>query len=192
MLDRVHLNIFPKATMRMYVKPGEVNDDVKRDEVKDDVKSNARSVVVEVDDREQFINKQECIVREHTLQWVRMKAEKLEFGFVIGMSDNGSDKRQAFVTMRCDKIGTYQPPIKKLKHDNIKSRKCECQFKLHGYHKVNDTWKFNVVSGIHNHVLCQKLVNNPIVCHLIPEKKELVLDMTLNMVALKNILATLK
>lgn len=34
----VHPNIFPKATVRMNVKPNEMKDEYKPDEVKDDVK----------------------------------------------------------------------------------------------------------------------------------------------------------
>lgn len=94
--------------------------------------------------------------------------------------------------MICERSGTYHPPIKKLKLDDTESRKCECLFKLHGYYKVNDTCKFNVVSGIHNHALSDKLVVHPIVCRLIQEENELILEMTLNMMAQKNILATLK
>lgn len=48
------------------------------------------------------------------------------------------------------------------------------------------------VSGILNHSLDDKLVGHPIVCHLVPEERKLILDMTLNMVAPKNILAYLK
>lgn len=58
----MHPSMFPKATTKVGVKPDKVNDDVKPDKVNDDVKLNdvksgARPVVVEVDVREQFINK---------------------------------------------------------------------------------------------------------------------------------------
>lgn len=86
------------------------------------------------------------------------------FGDVIERPDNGSDKRRAFVTMRCERSGTYQPLIRKLKRDDTGSRKCECLFKLHEYRMTNETWKFNVIPGIHNHVLTDKLVDHPIVC----------------------------
>lgn len=64
--------------------------------------------------------------------------------------------------------------------------------KLHGYCKVNDTWKFNVISSIHNHVLQIELAVHPIVFHLKPEEKENILYMYLIRVAPKNILACLK
>lgn len=49
-----------------------------------------------------------------------------------------------------------------------------------------------MVFGIHNHDLCHKLFGHPIVCSLNLEEKELVSNMTLNMVPPKNILAILK
>lgn len=45
---------------------------------------------------------------------------------------------------------------------------------------------------LHNHALSHKLVDHPIVCHLILAEKELVSNMTLNTVRSKNVLATLK
>ncbi|XP_050889094.1 uncharacterized protein LOC127094282 [Lathyrus oleraceus] len=95
---------------------------------------------------------------------------KLGFGIVIGRSDNGLDRRQAFVAMICERSGMYQPRLRNFKRDDTRSRKCECPFKLRGYHMGDETWKFNMIS----------------------EERELVLDMTLKMVSLKNILATLK
>lgn len=46
-----------------------------------------------------------------------MEAGKLGFDIVIGRSDNGFDRRQTFITMRCERSGTYQPSIRKLEHD---------------------------------------------------------------------------
>lgn len=76
----VYLDMFPKYIVRVDVKSYEVMNDVKLDEVNDDikpddVKSDARLIFVEVDFREQFINKQEFIIRENMLQWVRTEAE---------------------------------------------------------------------------------------------------------------------
>lgn len=34
-------------------------------------------------------------------------------------------RRQTFVTMICERGGTYQPKIRKLKRDDIGSRKCK-------------------------------------------------------------------
>ncbi|XP_058742038.1 uncharacterized protein LOC131614479 [Vicia villosa] len=176
----VHPNTFLKVTMMMDVKLDEVNDDVKDDVKLNDVKMGARLVVIEVDVREQFTNKQELMVREHVLQWACLEAGRLGFG--VGRSKNGLDKRQTFVTMKCERNGTYQPPIRKLKRDDTGSRKCEFSFKLHGYRKSNGTWKFNVVSNICNHASYDKLIVHLFVCRLFPEKNELVPDMTLNIV----------
>lgn len=57
---------------------------------------------------------------------------------------------------------------------------------------MDETWKFNVISSIHNHALTDKLVGHPIVCRIVPVDRELVSDMTLNMVVPKNIPASLK
>lgn len=71
-------------------------------------------------------------------------------------------------------------------------RKHGCPFKVRGYRKENNTWKFNVVSGVQNHYLCHKFTEYSIVCRLNPEDKELVSVMTLNMVSPQNILEMLK
>lgn len=65
-----------------------------------------------------------------------MEARKLGVVIVIR---SGSNRRQTFVTMRCERSGTYVPPIRKLKCDDIEWRKCECSFKLRGYLKMDDT-----------------------------------------------------
>ncbi|XP_058745467.1 uncharacterized protein LOC131618219 [Vicia villosa] len=193
----VHPDMFAKTTVRMNVKPSGVKDDVKLDEVKDDVKPRdikpgVRPVVVKVDVCEKFINKQEVTIRENMLQWVCMEVEKLGSGGVTGRYNNGSNRIKSYVRMRCVRNGTYQPPNMKLKHDDTESRKCECRFKLCGYHKENHTRKFNMVFGIHNHSLNDKLVGYPIVCRLIPEENKVVSNMTLNTPTPKIILATLK
>lgn len=64
------------------------------------------------------------------LQWVRREVRKLGFGIVIGRSENGSDRRQTFVKMICERGGTYQLKFRKLKQDDTGLRKCECPFKL--------------------------------------------------------------
>lgn len=66
-----------------------------------------------------------------------MEVGKLGFGVVIGRPDIGSDRRQTFVTMGCEKNGTYQPQIKNFKQDDTRSRKCECWFKLCGYYMAD-------------------------------------------------------
>ncbi|XP_050889882.1 protein FAR-RED ELONGATED HYPOCOTYL 3-like [Lathyrus oleraceus] len=78
------------------------------------------------------------------------------------------------------------------KRDDTGSRKCECPSKVRGYMLANKIWRFNVICGLHNHDLCEKLVGHPSLCQLMPEEKEYVADMTLNLVQSKNIFATLK
>lgn len=68
-----------------------------------------------------------------------METGKLGIVVVIGRSDNDFNRRQTFVTMRCERSGMYQPLIKKLKRDETGSRKYECLFKLCEYNKANDT-----------------------------------------------------
>ena len=103
------------------------------------VSPNAKGVVVkEVDVGNTFKNEQEFEFRDHMLQWIRTEASKWEFGVVIRRSDNGSDRRCAFVTMRCERSGKYKPPLLNFKRDDTGSRKCECPFKLHGYLLTNN------------------------------------------------------
>ena len=145
-----------------------------------------------VDVREQFVNRDEFVLREDMLQWIRTEATKLGFGVVIGRSDNGTDRRNAFVTLTCERGGKYMPRIRNFKREDTGSRKCECPFKLRGYMLASNKWKFNVLCGLHNHDLSLKLAGHPIACRLLPDEKTCVSDMTLNLVPPKNILATLK
>lgn len=124
------------------------------------------------------------------LQWIYMEASKLGFGAVIGRCDNGSDRRCTFVTMTCKRRDKYRTSLRNFKRDDTGSRKCP--FKVHGYMLANFFWRFNVICGLYNHDLCEKLVGYPSVCRLMLEEKECVADMKLNLVQPKNILATLK
>ncbi|XP_050918559.1 uncharacterized protein LOC127135989 [Lathyrus oleraceus] len=121
-----------------------------------------------------------------------MGTSKLGLRVVIRRSNNGSNIRCAFVTMTCERSRKYRTPFRNFKRDDTSSRKCECHFKVRGYKLANKNWRFNVICGLHNHDLCEKLVGHPSVCRLIPEEKECVADMILNLVQPKNILATLK
>ncbi|XP_050902855.1 uncharacterized protein LOC127115318 [Lathyrus oleraceus] len=126
------------------------------------------------------------------LQWIRMKASKQGFSVVIGRSNNGSDRRCAFMTMTCERIWKYRTTHWNFRRDDIGSRKYECLFKVCGYMFANKNWRFNLIRDLHNHDLCETLADHPIVCRLLPEEKECVADMTLNLVQSENILATLK
>ena len=158
-----------------------------------DVSPNVQAVVVKsVDVGGDFNNKQEFDDRDSMLTWIRRNATRLGFGVVIGRSDNGSERRNAFVTLLCERSGKYQTPLRNFKRDDTGSRKCECPFKIRGYMLSTKKWRFSVICGLHNHELCLKLAGHPIVCRLKPEEKTCISEMTLNLVQPKNILATLK
>ena len=124
-----------------------------------------------VDVHEQFVNGEEFELREDMLQWIRREATKVGFDVVIGRSDNGTDRRNAFVTLTCERSGKYMPRIRNFKREDTGSRKCECPFKLHGYMLTSKKWKFNVLCGLHNHDFSLKLVGHPIACRLLPDEK---------------------
>lgn len=101
------------------------------------VSLDAKHVVMkEVDVGNQLKNEQEFEFRNHMLQWIHMRASKLRFGVLIGRSDNGLDRRYAFMTMTRERSGKYIPPLQNFKRDDINSRKCECLFKL-----ANKKWR---------------------------------------------------
>ena len=80
-----------------------------------------------------------------------METSKLGFTVVIGRSDNGSDRRGAFMTMTCERSGKYITPLRNFKQDGTSSRKLECPFKLCDYLLANNKWKFNVKCDLHKH-----------------------------------------
>lgn len=95
-------------------------------------------------------------------------------------------RRQTIVTMRCERSNQYKEYIQKLKLDDTKTRKCGVILRCastHGEHYM----EFNVICGIHNHGLCQKLVGHPIVYRMNAKENKLVFDMTLKMVQSKYI-----
>lgn len=103
----MHPHMFPKATVINDAKPEVGKDDVKLNEVNDDVKP----FVVEIDVGQHFRNEQLFPAREHMLEWVRKEVRNLGFDIVIGRSDNGSNRRQAYATMICERSDMYVPPI---------------------------------------------------------------------------------
>ena len=64
-------------------------------------------VVVCIDQREHFTTTHKFATRNDLLEWVREKARKLGFSTVIGKSDNGGNGRSAFVTLICERGGSY-------------------------------------------------------------------------------------
>ncbi|XP_058754564.1 uncharacterized protein LOC131627723 [Vicia villosa] len=139
-----------------------------------------------------FISKHDFDDRESMLTWIRRKAVNLGFGVVIGRSDNGTARRNPFVTMLCERSGKYNPPLKKFKKDDMSTRKCECPFKIRCYMLASKKWRSSIIYGLHNHELCAKLQGHPIACRLNPVENASIKDMSLNFVQPKNILATLK
>ena len=77
-----------------------------------------------------------------------MEVIKIGFGVVTETPDNGTSTRHSFVTMTYERSGKYVLKIRKLKHDDTRSKKCDCSFKLRRYCKVGDQWRFNVVYDI--------------------------------------------
>ncbi|XP_058726798.1 uncharacterized protein LOC131598189 [Vicia villosa] len=159
----------------------------------DGVFPNVEGVVVkEVDVGGDFNNNQEFDDCESMLTWIRGSATNLGFDVVIGISDNGSERRNAFITMLCERTRKYHPPLRKFKRDDMGSRKCECPFKIRCYMLARKKWRFSVICGLHNHDSCSKLQGHPSVCQLKPNEKTCISDMSLNLVQPKNILSTLK
>ncbi|XP_058775580.1 protein FAR1-RELATED SEQUENCE 5-like [Vicia villosa] len=158
-----------------------------------DVSSNVEGVVVKaVDVGGDFNNKQEFDDRESMLIWISRNATNLGFDVEIGRSNNGTARRNAFVTMLCERSGKYHPPLRKSKRDDMSSRKCECPFKICCYMLASKKWRFSFIYGLHNHDLFSKLQGHPSVCRLKPEEKTCFSDMFLNLIQPKNIPATLK
>ncbi|XP_058783949.1 uncharacterized protein LOC131658696 [Vicia villosa] len=108
-----------------------------------------------------FISKHDFDDRESMLTWIRRKAVNLRFGVVIGRSDNGTARRNPFVTMLCERSEKYNPPLKKFKKDDTGTRKCECPFKIRCYMLASKKWISSVIYGLHNHELCAKLQGHP-------------------------------
>ncbi|XP_058783670.1 uncharacterized protein LOC131658390 [Vicia villosa] len=154
--------------------------------------TSTRVVVNAVDVGGDFNNKEEFDDCDSMLTWIRRSATNIGFGVVKGRSDNGSKRRNAFITVLCERSGKYHTPLHKFKRDDMGSRKCECPFKIRGYMLARKKWKFRVISGLHNHELCSKLQGHPSACRLKPEEKTCISDMFLNIVQPKNILSTLK
>ncbi|XP_058780892.1 uncharacterized protein LOC131654994 [Vicia villosa] len=158
-----------------------------------DVSASIDKVVANVVDvGGEFISKHDFDDRESMLTWICRNTVNLGFGVVIGRSDNGTARRNPFVTMLCERNGKYNPPLKKFKKDDTGTRKCECPFKIRCYMLASKKWRISVIFGLHNHELCAKLQGHPMACGLNPIKKASIKDMSLNFVQPKNIPATLK
>jgi len=107
--------------------------------------------VVCIDQREHFTTTQKFATHNDLLEWVREKARKLGFSTVIGKSDNSGNGRSAFVTLICEKGGSYTGYKRKSWREIAGSVKCECPFRLRGYLLTAGDWSLKVGDGKHNH-----------------------------------------
>ena len=91
-------------------------------------------------------------------------------GFTICI-DKLSLKRP-YLTMQCERSGTYKPPKtrKKPNLEGIGSRKCQCLFRLKFFFdKDTDDWWIAMLCGMHNHDLDEKLSGHLIAGRLIDQ-----------------------
>src|SRR3954467_14475889 len=129
---------------------------------------------------------------EQLLDWVRKETNKNGFAIVILRSDNGNSRRKTFVVLNCERGGSYVQSNRVLKHEDTRSRKCGCPFKLRATRRVDDLWRLTVICGIHNHALDVKLHGHPMACRLSREERKVISDLTIVKVAPRNILVDLK
>jgi hypothetical protein len=88
---------------------------------------------------------------EFRIKWFREEARKLGFSTVIGKFDKAGNRKGAFVTVICERRGSYTE-YKKLTQCEISgSVKCECPFQLIAYLLIAGDWSLRVGDGRHNH-----------------------------------------
>jgi len=104
-------------------------------------------LVVCIDHGEHFTTKQKFATRNDLLEWVREKAMKLGFTTVIGKSDKGGNERSAFVTVICERGGSYKEYKRKTQCKITGSVKYECRFQLRGYLLIASDWNLKVGDG---------------------------------------------
>jgi len=102
---------------------------------------------------------------------VLQKARKLGFSTVIGKSDNGGNGRSAFVTLICERGGSYNEYKRKSRRKVVGSVKCECLFRLRGYLLSGGDWNLKVGDGKHNHDMTDVLKGHKIVGRLNPNER---------------------
>ena len=126
--------------------------------------------VVCIDHREYFTTNQKFATHNDLLEWVREKAKKLGFTTVIGKSDKGGNGRSAFVTVVCERGGSYKEYKRKTRRKNFGSVKCECSFWLRGYLLIVGDWSLKVGDGKHNHDMEDVLKGHKITGRLNPNE----------------------
>nr|ABN08127.1 hypothetical protein MtrDRAFT_AC155880g27v2 [Medicago truncatula] len=74
---------------------------------------------------------------------------------LIGKSDKGGNGRSAFVTVICEREGSYTEYKKLIRRKISSSVKCECLFRLRGYLLIVRDWSLRVADGTHNHYMAE-------------------------------------
>jgi len=105
------------------------------------------------------------------LEWVREKARKLDFSTIIGKSDNGGNGRSTFVTLICERGGSYTEYKRKSRREIAGSVKCECSFRLRGYLLTAGDWSLKVGDGKHNHDMTDVLKGHKTAGRLYPNER---------------------
>jgi len=127
--------------------------------------------VVCIDQREHFTTTQKFATRNDLLEWVREKVRKLGFSTIIGKSDNSGNGRSTFVTLICERGGSYSEYKRKTRREIVGSGKCECPFRLRGYLLTAGDWSLKVGDGRHNHDMTDVLKGHKTVGRLNPNER---------------------
>ncbi|KAL6503348.1 hypothetical protein OROGR_025271 [Orobanche gracilis] len=148
--------------------------------------------VYAIDTAAHFYIDQATEKRDELIDWARETALKLKFAIIIGKSDNDNDIRKPYFRLDCERSVRYVSTNKKLKSDQIGTRKCGCPFRLCGYFHADKKWHLTVVNGIHNHKLDKEVEGHLIVGRLKLEERQFMDELKRNLVPPKNIISTLK
>jgi len=126
------------------------------------------------------------------LEWVREKARKLGFSTFIGKSDNSGNGRSAFVTLICERGGSYIEYKRKSRREIASSGNCECPFQVRGYLLTAGDWSLKVVDGRHNHNMTDVLKGHKTVSRLNPNKRVHLQEMVDSNVPVRQMLTNLR
>ncbi|KAK2422299.1 protein FAR1-RELATED SEQUENCE [Trifolium repens] len=128
---------------------------------------------IHFDSSSSFLTDQAFETRDALLKWVREQAVGLRFAIVIVNSDYGDGKRNQKLVLGCERGGAYKRTSKKIKFEEMETRKCGCPFRLHGYfYNTTKDWHFSVVNGIHNHEFDKELDGHLVQGQLKPEEMD--------------------
>jgi len=104
-----------------------------------------------IDHRKHFTTNQRFARHSDLLEWVWEESRKLGFTTVIGKSDKGGNGRSVFVTVICERWGSYTEYKKLTWRKIVGSVKCECLFQLRSYLLIAGDWSLKVCDGRQNH-----------------------------------------